>query len=127
MPHDIEKIAGNISSDLDGNIPPAFRITQKEYLKLVSNSMWDYAGKSPGAAKRIADKVECSDKTAQSWLDGKATPRGILCSRAMARVHTYAALKRKLAAQEASLDPRVQATIQELHRMTIELTGGNGG
>lgn len=123
MPNDIEKNTGNLPSDLDRNVPPAFRITHKEYLRLVANAMWQEAGKAPGAAKRIAEKVECNDKTAQSWLDGKTTPANILEVRAMSRLPIYAALKRKLAAQESSLDPRVQQTIQELHRLQLELAG----
>jgi hypothetical protein len=102
---------------------PAFEITQGDYLKRVQAAMREHVGERPGGAKILALEIECSEKTTQSWLDGKATPRGILCSRAMARIPEYAALKRKLAAQEAALDPRVQQTIHELHRMSIELAG----
>lgn len=121
--HDREKKAGNIRSNDARNIP-AFEITHGDYLQRVRNAFREHAGDRPGAAKSIAAELECSDKTTKSWLDGKTAPSGILCCRAMARIPAYAALKKKLAAQEAALDPRVQATIQELHRMSLELANG---
>ncbi len=122
MPHDRERIAGNFRAKDTRNIP-AFEITQGDYLKLVSEAFREHTGDRPGAAKELAAQIECSDKTTRSWLAGETSPSGILCARAMAKVPAYAALKRKLAAQEAALDPRVQSTIQELHALTMQLAG----
>jgi hypothetical protein len=82
-----------------------------------------HVGDRPGGAKVIAEEVECSPKTAQSWLDGESTPAGILDLRALNRIPAYAALKREIAAMETVLDPRLQAKYQELHRLTLELAG----
>lgn len=103
---------------------PAFEITQGDWLRLSAKAFRDHIGGRPGAAKALAAEIECSDKTTKSWLNGETAPSGILDLRAMSRIPEYAALKRKLAAQESALDPRMQATIQELHRMTLQLAGG---
>ena len=102
---------------------PAFEITQGDWLKLSAAAFREHTGDRPGAAKELAGEIECSDKTTRSWLAGETAPSGILDLRAMARIPAYAALKRKLANQESALDPRVQETIQQLHRMTLELAG----
>lgn len=103
---------------------PAFEITQGDYLKKVAAAMHEHTGGVTGGAKILAAEIECSEKTTRSWLNGETAPSGILDLRAMARIPAYDALKRKLAAQQSSLDPRVQETIQELHRMTMQLAGG---
>jgi len=121
MAHYREINSGNIRSNTARNIP-AFEITQGDWLKLSSKAFREHTGHRPGAAKELAAEIECSDKTTKSWLDGKTAPSGIYDLRAMNRIPAYAALKRRLAAQESALDPRVQATIQELHRMTIQLS-----
>lgn len=120
-----ERIAGDFRAKNARNIP-AFEITQGDWLRLSAKAFRDHAGDRPGAAKALAAEIECSDKTTRSWLAGETAPSGILDLRAMNRIPAYAALKRKLAAQEAALDPRVQATIQELHRMSLDLAGGSG-
>lgn len=117
-----EKDAGNNLS-ADNGRPRAFRLTQREWRMLSSAAFREFTGDRPGAAKAIADEVECSAKTAQSWLDGESTPAGILDLRALARIPTYAALKRQIAAMETDMDPRLQAKYQELHRLTLELAG----
>lgn len=92
---------------------------------LVRAAMRDHVGGSrPGGAKVIAEDCECSEKTAQNWLDGKAAPSGILDLRAMHAIPAYDALKREIAALERNLDPRLQAKYQELHRLTLELANG---
>jgi hypothetical protein len=122
MPTHREKIAGNILPDSDGNVL-AFKITHREYLNRVAEAMRAEAGSGPGAAKKIAEKIECSDKTTRSWLEGKTAPSGIYDCRAMNRLPAYAALKREIAAMETNIDPRLQAKYQELHRLTLELAG----
>jgi hypothetical protein len=122
MPTHREKIAGNILGQTDGNVL-AFKITHREYLSRVAEAMHAEAGPGPGAAKKIAAKIECSDKTTQSWLDGKTAPSGIYDCRAMNRIPAYAALKREIAAMETVLDPRLQAKYQELHALTLALAG----
>lgn len=117
-----EKVAGNNLSAEIGR-PRAFRLTQREWRMLSSRAFREFAGDRAGAAKMIADEVECSAKTAQSWLDGESTPAGILDLRALARIPTYAALKREVAQMETTMDPRLQAKYQELHRLTLELAG----
>ena len=123
MHHVSRKRAGNYPANHTRDIP-AFSITHGDWLKESQKAMRLEAGDRPGAAKYLASLVESSSKTTQSWLDGETAPSGILDLRAMARIPAYAALKRKLAAQEAALDPRVQQTIQELHALTISLSGG---
>lgn len=102
---------------------PAFELTQGDWLRQSAKAFRAHTGERPGAAKELAAELECSDKTTRSWLAGETAPSGILDLRAMARIPAYAALKRKLAAQESQMDPRVQATIQELHRMSLQLAG----
>lgn len=116
------KSAGNYPANDTRDIP-AFSITHGDYLKLVRGAMRQEAGDRPGAAKFIAARIECSPKTAQSWLDGETAPSGILDCRAMNRLPAYAALKREIAAMETDMDPRLQAKYQELHRLTLELAG----
>lgn len=123
MDHIRENSAGDIPVKVARNIP-AYEITQGDWLKLSSTAFREHTGNRPGAAKELAGEIECSEKTTRSWLAGEAAPSGILDLRAMARIPAYAALKRKLAAQESAMDPRVQETIQELHRMTMQLAGG---
>lgn len=103
---------------------PAFEITHGDWLGQSARAFREHTGDRPGAAKELAGELECSDKTTRSWLAGETAPSGILDLRAMARIPEYAALKRRLAAQESAMDPRVQETIQQLHRMTMELAGG---
>lgn len=102
---------------------PAFEITQGDWLKLSAAAFREHTGDRPGAAKELAGELECSDKTTRSWLAAETAPSGILDLRAMARIPEYAALKRRLAAQESAMDPRVQETIQQLHAMTMQLAG----
>jgi len=104
--------------------PRAFRMTQGEWRKESRAAFRAYTKNKAKPSHVLAEILECNPKTAQSWLDGDSTPAGILDLRAMALIPEYAALKRKLANQESALDPRVQETIQQLHRMTIELAGG---
>jgi hypothetical protein len=113
---------GNFSSD--NGRPRAFHLTQAEWRGLSSNAWRQFAGNRPGAAKFIAEVIECSPKTAQSWLDGESTPAGLLDMRAMNRNPVYAALKREIAGMESDMDPRLQAKYQELHRLTLELADG---
>jgi hypothetical protein len=120
------KNAGDFRAKTARNIP-AFEITQGDWLKQSAKAFREHTGERPGAAKELAAKLECSDKTTRSWLAGETAPSGILDLRAMARIPEYDALKRKLAAQEQALDPRVQSTIHELHALTLTLALANGG
>lgn len=115
-------IARNFLSKDTRNVP-AFSITHGDWLKRVSQAMREDVGDRPGAAKELASRLECSEKTAQSWLDGRTAPAGILDLRAMNRVPAYAALKRQIAAMEMDCDPRVQAKLMELYRLTLALAG----
>lgn len=120
------RVAGKVPVKVTRNIP-AFEITHGDYLERVRDAMRNEAGDRPGAAKYIAAKVECSPKTAQSWLDGETAPSGLLCSRAMNRIPAYAALKLEIAAMEIDLDPRIQAKYQELHALMLAIAGGPRG
>lgn len=91
---------------------------------LSSSAFREHVGDRPGGAKVIAEEVECSPKTAQSWLDGESTPAGILNLRAMHAVPAYAALTREIAAMQSTMDPRLQAKYQELHRLTLQIARG---
>ncbi len=123
--HDRRNIARNDRREIGRNIRcEAFTITQAEYTRRVAEAMHADAGPGPGKAKRIATLVECNEKTAQNWLDGKTTPANILDRRALNRLPSYAALAREIAAMESDLDPRLQAKYQELHRLTLELANG---
>ncbi len=117
--------AGNYPANDTRDIP-AFSITHGDWLKRVAKAMHQEAGDRPGKAKYIAELVECSPTTAQSWLDGETAPAGILDLRAMNRLSFYAALKREIAAMETDMDPRLQAKYAELHRLTLELADGRG-
>jgi hypothetical protein len=127
MPSNRDELADKYSGKNGGNFsaetgrPRAFHLTQSQWRKLSSDAWRAYAGSRPGAAKWIAEEVECSPKTAQSWLDGESTPAGILDMRAMNKNPIYAALKREIAGMECNLDPRLQAKYAELHRLTLEL------
>jgi hypothetical protein len=118
-----DKYSGQNAGNFSANIgrPRAFHLTQSQWRKMSSDSWRAFAGNRPGAAKFIAEEVECSPKTAQSWLDGESTPAGILDMRAMAKNPIYAALKREIAGMESTMDPRLQAKYAELHRLTLEL------
>ena len=85
--------------------------------------MREHVGNSPGGAKRLAADLECGEATAKNYLEGRNAPGGILDLRAMHAIPAYAALKREIAAMEMDLDPRVQAKMMELYRMTIQLAG----
>lgn len=115
---------GNLS--VENGRPRAFRLTQREYRSLVSEAFRAHVGVRPGGAQVISDAVECSPKTAQSWLDGESTPAGILDKRALAVIPSYAALTREIAAMQTDLDPRLQAKYQELHALTLALANGEG-
>lgn len=120
--HNREKMAGNFRAN-SARKCPAFEITHGDYLKLVQDRMRQFAGHGPEAAKKISQVIECSPKTARSWLDGETAPSGILDLRAMNKIPAYAALKNEIAAMESNLDPRLQAKYHELHRLTLELAG----
>lgn len=123
VPHDRERIGRNDRRDTSRNVR-AFTITQGELLELTQEAFREHVGPGPGGAKKIAGVVECSEKTAQNWLDGKTTPSGILDLRAMHAIPAYAALKREIAQLEMDLDPRLQAKLRELHTLTMALSGG---
>lgn len=118
-----EKIAGRFPAK-DTRSIPAFEITHGDWLKRVAKAFRDHYGDRPGAAKAAAADLECSEKTTRSWFNAETAPANILDLRAMNKVPTYAALKREIAAPESDLDPRVQAKVQELHRLTLALAGG---
>lgn len=122
-----ENAAGNMFSAENAGRPRAFRITQRDWRMLSSNAFREHVGSRIGGARALADEIECSPKTAQSWLDGESTPAGILDLRAMATIPAYAALKREIAAMESGMDPRLQAKYQELHALTLSLANRGGG
>lgn len=123
MPTNRPNNSGNIFSSAETK-PRAFRLTQREWRLLSSGAFREHTKGKAKPAHVIADELECSPKTAQSWLDGDSTPAGILDLRAMQAIPAYAALKREIAAMETTLDPRLQAKYQELHRLTLELANG---
>lgn len=106
--------------------PRAFRMTQREYRSEVSRAMREHVGERPGGAQVIADEIECSPKTAQSWLDGESTPQGLYDKRALFMIPTYRALTEEIAAMESDLDPRLQAKYHELNRLLLEIADGGG-
>lgn len=124
MPQNRERVSRNNRRQSGRNVR-AYTITQLEYQARVQGAMREYVGPGPGGAKKIASEIECNEKTAQNWLDGKTTPSGILDLRAMNAIPTYAALKREIAGMETDMDPRVQAKLHELYRMTLQLADGN--
>ena len=103
--------------------PLAYTITQGDWVKETQRVMREHVGASPGGAKRLADCLECSEATAKNYLEGRNAPSGILDLRAMHAIPAYAALKRQIASMEMDLDPRVQAKMMELYRMTMQLAG----
>lgn len=115
--------SGNFSSGDDK--PRAFHLTQKDWRRLSSGAFREFTKGKAKPSHVIADVVECSPKTAQSWLDGESTPAGVLNLRAMARVPSYAALTREIAEMKVTLDPRLQAKYQELHALTLALAGSS--
>lgn len=95
----------------------AFTITQKELYQAYAKAFRAFAGNGPGAAKKIADVLECSNKTAQNYLDGRNAPGPIHDLRALNAIPHYEAMKRELAALERDIDPRLQAKLVEFARM----------
>jgi hypothetical protein len=120
--HDRERSARNIRGS--SARPLAYSISQGDWLKRVSKVMREHTGNRPGAAKALADEIECSEKTTQNWLDGRNAPQGILDLRCMHAIPGYAALKRELADMELNLDPRVQAKMQELAQLVMKYGAG---
>lgn len=118
MPHDRDNNARN--SRGNSARPLAYTITQKEYCKRTSDAFRAFAGDGPGAAKRIAEALECSDKTAQNYLDGRNAPGGIHDSRALHAIPHYAAMKREIAAMEMDHDPRLQAKFNEFVKYVLD-------
>jgi hypothetical protein len=122
-----DRSAGNLSGLNGGNFssaetkPRAYRLTQRDWRGLSSGAFREHTKGMVKPSHVIAEVIECSPKTAQSWLDGESTPAGILDLRAMLRIPTYAALKREIAEMESDMDPRLQAKYAELHRLTLEL------
>lgn len=112
VPHDRDNNARNIRGS--SARPLAYTITQKEYRERSARAFRDFAGDSPGAAKKVAAALECSEKTAQNYLDARNAPGPIHDSRALYAVPHYAAMKRELAAMEMDHDPRLQAKFNEL-------------
>lgn len=113
-------------SSANPNKPRAFHLTQREWREESSRAFRDHTKGMVKPSHVIAEIIECSPKTAQSWLDGESTPAGILDLRAMARIPAYAALKREVAEMETTMDPRLQAKYQELHALTLALANAEG-
>lgn len=122
MPHDRERNARNVRGS--SARPLAYTISQGDWLKRVSKVMRAHTGDRPGAAKVLADEVQCSEKTTQNWLDGRNAPTGVLDLRCMHAIPGYAALKREIAAMESDLDPRVQAKLSELAQLISQYGAG---
>lgn len=125
-----ERSAGKYEGLNGGNFPakdgrpPAFSITQKEWLTRSSAAMRAFVGRRPGGAKLISEAVECSPKTAQSWLDGDTAPSGILDKRAMNAIPDYAALCCELSAMSVTVNPRLLAKYREIEKLTLEIANG---
>jgi hypothetical protein len=121
-----DKYSGLNGDNFSSNItkPRAFHLTQKEWRDLSSDAWREFAGNRPGAAKFIAAAIECSPKTAQSWLDGESTPAGLLDMRAISRNPFYAALKDDVAGRRSEMNPRLKLKLQELRELALELDGG---
>lgn len=118
MDHDREKFARNVRGGTSR--PLAYTITQREFLARSKQAFREFAGSGPGAAKRVADALQCSDKTAHNYIEGRNAPGGIHDLRAMHAIPPYAAMKREIAAIEGGLDPRVLAKVLEFAEFVRE-------
>ncbi len=122
LAHDRER---NTRNDRAGNGRAlAFTITHGDWLKEVQRVMREHVGEGPGGAKKLADIIKCSPRTAENYLLGRTTPSGVLDLRCLNKIPGYAALKRELADMETNLDPRIQAKFAELAR-AVAMYGDN--
>lgn len=122
MHHSRERNARNIRAE--STRPLAYTITHRDLLKRSSAAFREFVGPRPGGAKIVADVLDCSDRTAQNYLDGRNLPGGIHDLRALHAVPPYAAMKREIAAMETAIDPRLQAKLSEFAR-AMALYGDN--
>ncbi len=102
----------------------AYSITHGDWLKAVQKVMREHVGEGPGGAKKLAELLECSPRTAENYLLGRTTPAGVMDLRCLNAIPGYAALKRELAEMEMNLDPRVQAKLQELAQLVMRHGAG---
>lgn len=97
--------------------PLAFGITTGEWNKAASDAMRAHVGDDRHAAKKLADILECSPRTAENYLQGRTAPGGVHFLRAYAAIPEFTAEVRRLSAMESSLDPEFERAAMDFLRV----------
>lgn len=95
----------NIIRGRDTRALPAYEITQGDWLKASQTAMQAHVGDDRSGAKKLADILECSPRTAENYLQGRTAPSGLHFLRALASIPEFQAEVRRLSAMQADMDP----------------------
>lgn len=96
--------------------PLAFEITTDDWNKISADAMRAHVGNDKGAAKVLAEKIGCSPRTAENYLQARSAPQGVHHVRAIAAIPEFAAAERYVSGLEADLDPDAERARIELMR-----------
>jgi hypothetical protein len=93
---------------------PAYEITQGDWLKASQTAMQAHVGDNRSSAKKLADILECSPRTAENYLQGRTAPSGIHFLRALAVIPEFQAEVRRISQMQSDLDPEFERAANAL-------------
>ena len=86
----------------------AFGLTQLEWNEISAEAMRRHVGNDRSGAKLLADRLECSPRTAENYLQAKTAPSGIHFLRALSVIPEFQAEVRRIASMHTDMDPELE-------------------
>lgn len=97
---------GKLRGEQGSNL--AFGLTQLEWNEISAEAMRRHVGNDRSGAKLIADRLECSPRTAENYLQAKTAPSGIHFLRALAVIPEFQAEVRRISQMQTDMDPELE-------------------
>lgn len=93
---------------------PAYELTQGDWLKISADAMKRHVQGFESEAKRLADILKCSPRTAENYLQARTAPSGLHLLRALASIPEFEAEVRRISAMETNSDPHLERAMSAL-------------
>ena len=112
------KFSGNIRNIFRGepHAIPAFEITTADWNEMAAEAFNQHMQEEGISLKELADKIGCSDRTAENYTQARSAPAGLHFLRAIAVIPQFEAKVRWVAALHADGNPAAMREALELVR-----------